>query len=164
MDAETEPLKLETERKSVPLMAITVRQPWAWLMVRPDVPDVKRRAVLYEKDLIKYIENRTWTTKHRGRIYIHAGKQWECDNDEVYARRLIMNEYALELPSVEMPLGAIVGYADLVDCVEEHHSQWFVGPFGFVLANIMPLPKPIKCQGKQGIFKLDAATVKRLEG
>lgn len=35
---------------------LSVRQPWAWLMVNN----------------LKDVENRSWYTKFRGRLYIHA--------------------------------------------------------------------------------------------
>ena len=40
------------------MKAISIRQPWAWLIVHG----------------YKDVENRTWATKHRGPILIHAGK------------------------------------------------------------------------------------------
>jgi len=146
-----------------PLYALTIRQPWAWLIVRPDVRGEERRAKLAKAQLIKDVENRVWSTNRRGRIYIHAGQQWDCDGDESYARRLIMHEYALELP-LDLPLGMLVGFADIVDCVEKHPSRWFTGPYGFVLANITPLEKPIKCRGKQGFFKIDPVLAAKLRG
>src|SRR5436189_5084024 len=39
------------------MKALSVRQPWAWLIVNG----------------YKDIENRDWATKRRGRIWIHAG-------------------------------------------------------------------------------------------
>ena len=40
------------------MKAISIRQPWAWLVVHG----------------YKDVDNRTWATKHRGPILIHAGK------------------------------------------------------------------------------------------
>ncbi|WP_197738396.1 hypothetical protein [Tardiphaga sp. P9-11] len=38
-------------------------------------------------------------------------------------------------------MGGVVGVADLIDCVPEHSSKWYVaGHYGFVLANARALP------------------------
>jgi len=142
--------------------ALSIRQPWAWLILRPDVTEPAKRAKLAERDeFMKRVENRTWSTKRRGRFWIHVGKQWDCDDDEALCRRLIMREYALELPA-DLPTGGILGSAVLADCVTEHPSRFFHGPYGFVLEDVRPLVKPVACRGKQGFFKLDARTVAML--
>jgi hypothetical protein len=43
-----------------PNKALSIRQPWAHLIVAG----------------IKQIENRTWTTRYRGPLLIHAGQLW----------------------------------------------------------------------------------------
>lgn len=49
--------------------------------------------------------------------------------------------------------GGIVGEVEIVDCVNESASPWFVGPYGFELKNQKPLPfQP--CSGKLGFFKI----------
>ncbi len=53
-----------------------------------------------------------------------------------------------------MLTGCIVGIVDVVDCVEWHDSDWFNGPFGWVLANPRVL-KPCPCKGKLGLFEFD---------
>jgi hypothetical protein len=40
------------------MKALSIRQPWAWLIVKG----------------YKDIENRTWATKLRGRVFVHASK------------------------------------------------------------------------------------------
>jgi hypothetical protein len=49
-----------------PNKALSIRQPWAHLIVAG----------------IKQIENRTWTTRYRGPLLIHAGQLW---HDETIA-------------------------------------------------------------------------------
>jgi hypothetical protein len=47
----------------------------------------------------------------------------------------------------------IVGQVELVDCVSEHSSPWFTGPFGFVLRYATPLSfKP--CGGATKFFSV----------
>lgn len=43
------------------MKALSIRQPWAWLIVNG----------------YKSIENRTWNTRIRGTILIHAGKGFD---------------------------------------------------------------------------------------
>ena len=119
--------------------ALTVRQPWA-------------SAILHGG---KLVENRSWPTKYRGPVAIHAGLAIEDKVffDFVRARGL---EGVLSFGQdaiADLPRGAIVGLVDLVDCVTGHPSAWFEGPFGFVLANPRPL-RPIPCRGALQLFDL----------
>ena len=86
----------------------------------------------------KDIENRTWRTHYRGPILIHAGSRMDDG----------FNRY----PSLQM--GGIIGWCDIVDCVTESESEWFNGPYGFVLANVHPLPF-IPCKGALSFFVPD---------
>jgi hypothetical protein len=48
-------------------------------------------------------------------------------------------------------MGGIVGIAEIVGCVTKYDSEWFFGPYGFVLANARPLPF-MPCRGMLGFF------------
>jgi ASCH domain len=118
-------------------LALSIQQPWAWLIVNG----------------LKPVENRDWPTKARGWIGIHAGKKFDHDG---YAW------VRAEFPQIELPrfgddalgfgLGGIVGRARLIDCVEDHDSPWFVGRYGFVFASAEPLPFRA-CRGMLGLFR-----------
>lgn len=98
----------------------------------------------------KNIENRTWRTKFRGTVAIHAGMK--------------LAEY-VELSDKEKKTlirGAIIGVVDIVDCVGTHRSKWFNGPVGFVLKNPRPLKKPIPCKGKLGFWKVTPTVEKEI--
>ena len=114
---------------------ITVRQPWAWLIVHGP----------------KDIENRTWRRSYRGPLGIHAAKTMtdgEYMDAYVYARAR-----GVTLPAAEsLTLGAIVGLATVTDWVDEHPSPWFMGPYGLVLADRRPLAEPIPARGTQGLW------------
>jgi hypothetical protein len=116
-------------------LALSIRQPWAWLIVHG----------------YKDVENRTWRTNVRGRIGIHAGVKVEAADCE-WVRAAF--------PHIPLPrrfdVGGIVGRATLVDCVSEHESDWFFGPFGFVVANAEPLPF-MSCRGRLGFFRPEIA-------
>jgi len=138
------------------MLALSIRQPWAWLIVHGP----------------KRIENRAWPTRYRGPFLIHASKWWSrrIVSETLDALRLqgLLAEPAKTLgggpffPIEQMAVetGGIVGRAVLVDCVTEHRSSWFAGPFGFVLADdVEPLPfRPWR--GELGLFRVpDAASV-----
>jgi hypothetical protein len=58
-------------------------------------------------------------------------------------------------------LGAIIGFVEVVDCVDEHRSKWFLGPFGYVLANARPLRKPVPCKGALGFWVVPPDVLRR---
>lgn len=113
---------------------ITIRQPWAHLIVNGS----------------KNIENRSWSTSYRGPVLIHAGLNPD---------REACLEYGLD--SKELPRGGVVGAAEIVDCVEQHRSRWFRGPYGFVLRNRRPLPF-IEWKGALGLRDASARLLKRI--
>ena len=60
----------------------------------------------------------------------------------------------VELPPFDaLQRGGIVGQVDIVDCVTESLSPWYMGAVGLVLANAKPLPfRPLK--GALGFFEV----------
>lgn len=120
------------------MKAISILQPWSWLIVRPDLQAGPDRAAAVAAGLIKDIENRNWQTSFRGRVLIHAGKKWGPEQREDVERVRKM------FPEIDLPdrfdLGGIVGAATMVDCVSYSPSRWFFGSFGFVLADSVPCP------------------------
>jgi hypothetical protein len=57
--------------------------------------------------------------------------------------------------------GGIIGRAEIVDCVRQHESPWFEGPWGFVLANAQPIDF-IPCRGQLGFFMPDTLMTRTL--
>lgn len=144
-----------------PVLALSIKQPWAWLIVRPDLTDPERRAVAARSGVLKNVENRTWPTDYRGPFWIHAGKgmtKYEYRDAFVFVEKLKLCDLLpqrLVLPDFDFfdnLRGGIVGSAWLVDCVRESDSHWFVGDYGFVLAGQKPFPFT-PCQGALGFFK-----------
>lgn len=120
------------------MKALSIRQPWAWLIVHAG----------------KDIENRTWPTRFRGRVLIHASKG--VTRSEYDEACWFMGEQGIDygrLPLFDdLQRGGIIGEAEIVDCVTESKSPWFAGPYGFVLRNAKPLPfRP--CKGALGFFR-----------
>lgn len=134
------------------MKAISIRQPWAWLIVRPDLDTEFKR--MQNASEFKDVENRTWSTKYRGPILIHAAKgmsDGEYDIAKNFAA--LQNVTAFPCPS-ELQRGGIIGVAELYDCVDWSSSVWFSGPFGFLLRNAKPL-RPFECKGALGLFEVD---------
>lgn len=124
------------------MRALSIRQPWAWLIVAGH----------------KDIENRDWATTFRGPVLIHAGKTLTLDYwDEVAS--WVQMECGIEVPPPEqLPLGGIVGAAEITGCVESSESRWFAGPYGLELRNARALPF-VPWRGMLGFFHVPAEAV-----
>ena len=102
--------------------ALTVRQPWASLIVEG------------RKD----IENRSWPTSYRGRLLIHAGSQidpqtgWRAED---LPRGAIIGEVAL---------------VDVV--TNSRSRWALPGQYHWVLRDARPLRRPIPCAGRLGLW------------
>lgn len=123
------------------MKALTICQPYAEMIVRGD----------------KRVENRTWPTKYRGPLYIHAGKnkQWLDDGD-------------LEnFPN--MAFGAVIATVNLVDCIHidaipsvhlDKKYPWLrnhehvSGPWCWILDRVTPIG-PWPYRGAQGLFEIE---------
>lgn len=121
----------------IPNRALSIMQPWAFLIVNGH----------------KNIENRDWPTRYRGPVAIHSGKKIDAEP----ARDLRDGAHPVTGRSVYLATpfvyetGGIVGVADIVDCVSDSDNEWFVGRYGFVLANQRPVPF-IPVKGALGFF------------
>lgn len=115
------------------LPAISVRQPWAWLIVNG----------------FKDIENRSWTTRYRGTVLIHAGQSRADFTTEVLDA--IHARFGIVVPDA-LDIGGIVGAVDIVDCVKTHPSKWHKrGCDGWILARPRRLAfRP--CKGALSFF------------
>ncbi|MFY0638689.1 ASCH domain-containing protein [Maricaulis maris] len=111
------------------MKALSIKQPWAW-------------AILHAG---KDIENRSWSTSHRGLIAVHAGL--EIDKVALHAFR----EAGYPIPD-ELPTGCFLGTVRIVDVVGQSASEWFQGPLGFVLRDPVPFDKPIAGRGRLSLF------------
>ena len=126
------------------MMALSIRQPWAWLIVNGH----------------KDVENRTWPTQFRGRFLVHAGKTMTRREYEVIQLAIIFGQ-AIGIAGIRLPrmqdllLGGIIGEVELVDCSRSCMSPWHTpGQWGFVLKNARVLPFSA-CKGRLGFFGVD---------
>lgn len=91
----------------------------------------------------KDIENRTWKTDYRGRVYIHVPKveagsvyqiltkeqkdfvKMKMIKDHLYQKGQSLHEFCPKRwNNVIESRSSIIGYFDLVDCVQNHSSVW----------------------------------------
>jgi len=141
------------------MRALTILQPWADLIMSGE----------------KRVENRTWPTKYRGRLYIHAGKSREAlvtkdvDGQAVCIRTGKRVE--------DLRFGFVVGVAVLLDCIpieelrgnstpakypELQSHPYAEGPWCWVLAE-RPTPiGPWPYKGAQGLFDINSLTLDRI--
>lgn len=128
------------------MKALSIMQPWAYLIIKG----------------YKDIENRPWPTDYRGPLLIHASKRWSQEGFDFLSDRK-----NIWVPSKEQHIfGALVGMADLVDCVDSSDSPWFWGDWGFVLRNPREFKEPIPWRGNVELFDIPESVVGkiRLEG
>lgn len=134
------------------MKALSIKQPWASLIAHG----------------IKNIENRTWKTKFRGRIFIHAsakdaGALYELLNEKQI--EAISNHWTAAPPFPDRPVSAIIGEVDIVDCVINHPSIWAENCmssdtdkliYNWVLANPVLYEKPIlNIKGKLSFWEYE---------
>lgn len=132
-------------------LALSVHQPFAWAIFHARMD----------------IENRDWPTQQRGRVLIHAAAIVRQEDYSIFQRTCRDPAHWLcqaiacggGLPKKgDLPRGGIVGEAEIADCVTEHPSPWFTGPYGFVLRNARVLPfKPLT--GSLRFFDVDEVSL-----
>lgn len=113
--------------------ALSIRQPWATAIASG----------------IKPVENRTWKTNFRGRIYIHASQKFDHEGLEW----LVTNGHMPAISPANFLTGGIVGTATITDCVENMDSPFFFGPYGFVITDPMEVAF-VALRGQLGFFKV----------
>ncbi len=131
----------------IPERALSLAQPWASLVAR----DAKR------------VETRSWRTRYRGLIAIHASRRFRAAD----RARCSFEPFASSLGGADLPLGAIVAVARIVDVLpveqlvvlderERAFGNYATGRYGWLLADVVPLPVPIPCRGALGLWRLPA--------
>ena len=150
------------------MKALSIKQPWASLIVHG----------------IKDIENRTWKTNFRGRIYVHASAKPDplkfnaLTKTQRFDAETSPNSFD-PLYFDDLPVSSIIGEVDIVDCVINHSSIWAekmevdVCPntgvqilrkgqkyiWNWVLANPVRYEKPIPAKGKLSFWEPDPQTL-----
>jgi uncharacterized protein DUF4326 len=127
--------------------ALTVRQPWAWAIAAAG----------------KDVENRTWHTRYRGLLAIHAAatadSPWQLPTPD------LIRAYQAGGPATGC--GAVVAVARLLSTgqCQGQCSPWAVaGQYHWHLGQIRPVPEPIPATGRLGLWDLPAAAAAGLAG
>lgn len=133
------------------MKALTIRQPWASLVAHG----------------IKDVENRSWSTRFRGKFLIHSAKVFdtnakltkkqveECVNKGVLKR----NDDGSWDWLIDFPRGVILGECELADIKppainSDDESIWKEDiAFGLVIKNAKLLEKPIPANGSLGFWE-----------
>lgn len=122
------------------MKALTIKEPWASLII---------------EEYKKY-EFRSWKTKYRGKILIHAG----CSVEKDMIKRF--SDYDININP-----GYIIGHATIVDCIlvdEEFNKKLrnidsavygrsnHTETYAWKLENVVKYENPIPCKGKLGLW------------
>ena len=122
------------------MKCLTIRQPWTYAIFC----------------LGKDIENRDWPTRVRERIAIHAAAgmtRREYDAAAVFISRITSEPLP---PYTALARGMVLGTVEIVDCVRQSPSPWFMGEYGFVLRAPRLLPEgPRPAKGQLGFWDWD---------
>lgn len=137
------------------MKTLTVRPPWSTLIQ------------LAGKD----VENRTWDTKYRGDLAIHAGRNYDRDAhfDPTAANAFLNHPAVRSLNPKYLTHGAIVAVATLTDvhswatCLKPMSgtlcSEWAQkGQMHWCLENVRPLREPLTWPGSLGLRLLSPET------
>lgn len=117
------------------LPCLSIRQPWALAICSG----------------IKSVENRSWSTQHRGLLAIHAAASRQ-DLDS------LIEQNPGTVDPAEFARGMVIGVADLVDVVPLNPSiednPWAIGPYCWLLENARLLPTPLPFKGRLHLYTL----------
>lgn len=99
---------------------------------------------------VKSIENRSWDTRYRGALAIHAGRSRDWRDPDVLRR--------FGLDETRLPFGQIVAVARLSGCVRRDRlpphlrdNEHAHGPWCWLLAEVRALRYPVVWKGVQGL-------------
>ena len=103
----------------------------------------------------KDIEVRTWTTKYRGPVWLHAGKS-------------VDKSQSLRWDFKDLSTGCYLGKANLIDIIQFDQKSWGSlrkrhlnegpsqpGLYGWVFEKPTRLKEPLVASGKLGLYKPD---------
>lgn len=141
------------------MKALTICQPYADLIASGE----------------KWIENRTWPTKHRGLLCIHAGKSNRYLNKDelqyhqtgcivavaVVTRCVDVAALKADRESISAKDSSNLASYDIsefstaeINRILRH--KYCEGPYGFILDKVVKLPVAVTANGKQGLWELTA--------
>lgn len=125
--------------------ALTLYQPWGWLMVHH----------------MKRIENRGWKPPAwiiGERIYVHQGKKWDADGAEYIRDQLGGFEV---WPPLARAVG-VLGSFRIDGCLDKDRGdkppagqdRWFFGPYGWLTSEPRALRTVVQWRGALSLWKV----------
>jgi hypothetical protein len=139
------------------MKAVSLMEPWAMLVAIE----------------AKKIETRSWPTKYRGPLAIHASARcprwaWDICMDQPFKDALksagLLNACGYPM----LPLGAVVATVNLVDCVrisaenspalvtpEWVFGDYMPGRWMWIFEGVQRLPAPVPAKGALGLWEWD---------
>lgn len=148
----------------IPTLALSLTQPWAFLML--ELPPEQR----------KNVENRSWNTRVRGDVWVHASKKMTRDDYEgaIETAGLVLGVDPVVPRFEEIKRGGIVGRFRIVDVLPPRDRQgefelartksrsWhFTDSFGFIVRDAKPVPF-VPCAGALGFWRVPPAVLAQL--
>lgn len=142
------------------MKAITIKQPWATLIALGE----------------KQFETRSWQTKHRGPIAIHAGKSIDKDACEDSWIKGVLAEHGVTSWK-QLPTGVVLATVNLEECfkvgetlghasvlragellktingLEVAFGDYTEGRFAWELTNLQVLPEPVPAKGQLSLWE-----------
>jgi hypothetical protein len=139
------------------MKVLSLIQPWASLIAFDE----------------KHIETRSWATKYRGPLLIHASKKIDkiaCLEANIWNA---LNRQSLT-GAIKLPTGLIISKCNLVDCVKVEQTDGLMawlekgyvaddqeypfgnytpGRYGWILKDIEMLSAPIPAKGQLGLWE-----------
>jgi hypothetical protein len=153
------------------MKALSVREPWAWLLLQPAEPG-------NPDDPIKKFENRSWPLpagQYGQRVYIHASMQMDDFNPDILKSWMTAEQWACTAPELQNIyaidnlnrnnpellrksgyFGCLMGEVTFIGQVTRHPSPWFSGPYGFIAKKpvLYPPEKRTVCKGQVGFWEV----------
>ena len=143
------------------IKAITIKQPWATLIALGE----------------KKFETRSWATKHRGPIAIHAGKSIDKEAFKERAIATILAKHGIHLIK-DLPTGAVLAIVELSECHKVTFDNDFIdeaetdkgisiagneyrfgfyeeGRYAWELTNLQVLPELVPAKGQLSLWNWD---------
>lgn len=129
------------------MKALTIRQPWANLVISGQKP----------------VENRSRVTQFRGLVAIHSSKDL-YPAETVDAWKLARERGLGDVPPTQAEeYGAVLGVATLVGTCEQSDSPWFTGPIGWVFTRPLRFERPVVMKGALGLWAISATFLPAIE-
>ena len=117
------------------IRCLTIKQPWAWLIVAGH----------------KTLENRTWSTGYRGPLLIHAAARPDADAN--WFMTAVAHDTGIQFPD-RLPLGSIVGQVNMTGVTTYSRDYWFDGPNAFIFEDATQFERPFPYKGQLGFYNV----------